>query len=128
MDIRPNLLLHDHELGPFHVDRKAVSGLLENNGHSIIFTVHDDSTSGSGARDGGEGSTMSSSEKGSEHGVEPLVNIRGGPLSYEYTFQAVHLHFGRTDEHGSEHTIDGLAFPAEVWPQFELEHVSRTGL
>lgn len=42
------------------------------------------------------------------------INITGGPLSYKYQFQELQLHFGMQDKFGSEHTINGYAFPAEV--------------
>lgn len=43
-----------------------------------------------------------------------LLNIWAGPLSYVYTLDSLHLHFGRTDNIGSEHQIAGFQFPAEV--------------
>ena len=43
-----------------------------------------------------------------------LLNLWGGPLSYIYTLDSLHLHFGRTDNIGSEHQIAGFQFPAEV--------------
>jgi len=42
------------------------------------------------------------------------VNVTGGPLSYTYTLDSIHLHFGTNDSKGSEHTIEGIAFPGEV--------------
>jgi len=42
------------------------------------------------------------------------VNISAGPLSYQYRVSELILHFGVTDSTGSEHTINGLSFPAEV--------------
>ena len=44
----------------------------------------------------------------------PPVNITGGPLVYSYQVEEVHIHFGSTTNVGSEHKIDGYAFPAEV--------------
>jgi hypothetical protein len=46
----------------------------------------------------------------------PQSTLSGGPLSYSYTIHSLHLHFGRTDEAGSEHFISGNQFPAEVSP------------
>lgn len=43
-----------------------------------------------------------------------LVNLTGGPLSYRYRFQEIHLHFGLHDQFGSEHSVQGHFFPAEV--------------
>ena len=42
------------------------------------------------------------------------VNVTGGPLSYTYALDSIHLHFGTIDTKGSEHTIEGIAFPGEV--------------
>lgn len=42
------------------------------------------------------------------------VMMSGGPLSYNYNFDSIYLHFGRTDAHGSEHIVAGVSFPAEV--------------
>lgn len=42
------------------------------------------------------------------------VNISHGPLSYKYQFVELHLHYGQVDGVGSEHSIDGVKFPAEV--------------
>ncbi|KAL4234141.1 Carbonic anhydrase [Mactra antiquata] len=48
------------------------------------------------------------------------VNIKnksvlgGGPLSDEYRLEQFHLHWGNSDNHGSEHTIDGQTYAAEL--------------
>ena len=42
------------------------------------------------------------------------VNLTGGPLVYAYRFEELFLHFGSSDEQGSEHRINGHAFPGEV--------------
>ena len=42
------------------------------------------------------------------------VNMSGGPLLYQYRISDVILHFGSEDSTGSEHSIDGKFFPAEV--------------
>lgn len=51
---------------------------------------------------------------------ETVVNITEGPLSYRYRFEEIHLHYGRTDDKGSEHTLAGYSFPAEVSLQFRF--------
>ena len=38
----------------------------------------------------------------------------GGPLMNEFELWQFHAHWGNTDDHGSEHTLDGRSFPAEV--------------
>jgi len=47
------------------------------------------------------------------------VNITGGPLSYQYRITEILLHFGSISSMGSEHTIAGVSFPAEVSQSFE---------
>lgn len=42
------------------------------------------------------------------------LSVWSGPLSYSYTLHSLHLHFGRSDDLGSEHFISGFQFPAEV--------------
>ena len=42
------------------------------------------------------------------------VNVTGGPLSYQYRITEILLHFGSISSLGSEHTIAGVSFPAEV--------------
>lgn len=65
-----------------------VNGNILNTGHSVIFTVEND--------------------------TRYHINITGGPLSYKYQFQEIHMHYGLHDQFGSEHSINGYAFPAEV--------------
>jgi hypothetical protein len=42
-------------------------------------------------------------------------DLRGGPLEDEYELLQFHAHWGADNEHGSEHTVDGRAFAAEVF-------------
>jgi hypothetical protein len=46
------------------------------------------------------------------------VNITGGPLTYSYQVEEIHIHYGTREGIGSEHTINGYAFPAEVLTLF----------
>jgi len=59
-------------------------GTTENNGHTLKFTPKQD------------------------------VNIKISGLKDIYKFAQFHLHWGYTSEVGSEHTIDGKAFPMEL--------------
>ncbi|GLV35134.1 Carbonic anhydrase-related protein B [Carabus blaptoides fortunei] len=72
------------------VDQSAqrVSGSITNTGHSVIFTVEND--------------------------TRHHINVTGGPLSYKYQFHEIHIHYGLHDQFGSEHSINGYAFPAEI--------------
>jgi hypothetical protein len=80
-----------------------VNGILENNGHSVVFHLNNNQQ---------ESETSSLINSGSS--AQSTINISGGPLSYSYNFHSLHLHFGRTDSYGSEHSIAGLSFPGEV--------------
>lgn len=42
------------------------------------------------------------------------VNITGGPLAYHYQFEEIYIHYGMTNDQGSEHQVNNYAFPAEV--------------
>lgn len=54
-----------------------------------------------------------------------FVNITGGPLSYQYRASEILFHFGSVDKHGSEHSINGITFPAEVRTYGALDRGSR---
>lgn len=43
-----------------------------------------------------------------------IVTIADGPFSYQYTLSNISLHFGRENDRGSEHSIDGIRFPGEI--------------
>lgn len=88
INLEPSTLLFDPNLQPLHLDKHRVGGVLANSGHSVVFVVDND--------------------------TRHAVNISGGPLSYRYQFHEIHLHFGLDDKSGSEHTVDGHAFPAEL--------------
>jgi hypothetical protein len=66
-----------------------VSGSISNTGHSVMFTLY--------------------------NSTRHHNNVTGGPLSYKYQFQEIHVHYGQNDDWGSEHSINGYAFPAEVY-------------
>ncbi|XP_012912395.1 carbonic anhydrase 5A, mitochondrial isoform X1 [Mustela putorius furo] len=42
------------------------------------------------------------------------AGICGGPLENHYRLKQFHFHWGATDERGSEHTVDGRVYPAEL--------------
>ncbi|XP_012265017.2 carbonic anhydrase-related protein 10 [Athalia rosae] len=88
VNLEPKGLLFDPNLRNLHLDKHRVDGILANTGHSVVFAVDND--------------------------TRHPVNISGGPLSYRYQFHEIHLHYGLEDRTGSEHTVDGYAFPAEI--------------
>ncbi|RWS07471.1 carbonic anhydrase-related protein 10-like protein, partial [Dinothrombium tinctorium] len=86
-----------------------VNGVLENNGHSIVFHVKEESETKVDENE------VNSPNNDVPPSKTPLsINISGGPLSYSYTFHSIYMHFGRTDSAGSEHHIAKSPFPAEL--------------
>uniref|UniRef100_A0A8C4NJ73 Carbonic anhydrase 10 n=3 Tax=Eptatretus burgeri TaxID=7764 RepID=A0A8C4NJ73_EPTBU len=45
---------------------------------------------------------------------EHLVNVSGGPMAYSHRLEEMRLHFGSNDVRGSEHLLNGQAFPGEL--------------
>ncbi|GIY68577.1 hypothetical protein CEXT_559131 [Caerostris extrusa] len=71
---------------PLYLFEEAkVNGIITNTGHGVIFRT-----------------------TGTHH--EEILNITGGPLSYNYRFSEIHIHFARTDDKGAEHLISGYQF------------------
>lgn len=104
-----------------YVFYNRVNGILENNGHSVVFHVNSNQEESESLNSISSGHNPSSS-----HSSSSTINISGGPLSYSYSFHSLHLHFGRTDATGSEHTIAGLAFPGEVSNCEAISCIERT--
>uniref|UniRef100_A0A8C5QML1 Carbonic anhydrase n=1 Tax=Leptobrachium leishanense TaxID=445787 RepID=A0A8C5QML1_9ANUR len=46
--------------------------------------------------------------------LEDKSVISGGPLSDKYRLRQFHFHWGESDDHGSEHKVDGSSFAAEL--------------
>lgn len=90
IDVTPQSLLFDPSLTGLTVAGHQISGRLVNTGRDIRFVVENETTV-----------------------------VSGGPLSYEYRLHELVLHYGRSDDaSGSEHTISGQRFAAEL--QFYL--------
>ena len=83
------------------VDTSSMESSAVARNYSLVSRGGTRSTGGTGSKDG--------SGRGG-----PSANISGGPLSYTYTLTHARLHFGETDQQGSEHLLDNHAFPAEV--------------
>ncbi|XP_066908130.1 carbonic anhydrase-related protein 10 [Halyomorpha halys] len=88
VNLEPAKLLFDPNLRVLHMDRQRVDGILSNTGHSVLFRV--------------------------DNNTRNHVNFTGGPLSYRYQLDHIDIHFGLHDSIGSEHTINGQSFPAEL--------------
>lgn len=43
------------------------------------------------------------------------LHVSGGGLDSDYQVAQFHFHWGSNDTNGSEHTIDGMAYPMEVF-------------
>lgn len=50
-----------------------------------------------------------------------IVELVGGPLEHRFILKQIHCHWGETDDEGSEHTLDGQAYPGEVGASFTKE-------
>ncbi|XP_052815147.1 carbonic anhydrase-like isoform X2 [Mya arenaria] len=46
--------------------------------------------------------------------IKKNSELTGGPLKDTYRLEQFHLHWGSNDDHGSEHTIDGQTYAAEL--------------
>ncbi|KAK3600038.1 hypothetical protein CHS0354_012720 [Potamilus streckersoni] len=90
IDIDPRLLLFDPNLKHIDIDGDVVSGTLVNNGYDLTLEIND-----------------------TDAETTP-VNLTLGPLSYNYRLKQIKLHFGSENYIGSEHTIQGKAFPGEI--------------
>jgi len=44
----------------------------------------------------------------------PEMTVSGGGLSGTYKLAQFHFHWGKTDNKGSEHLVDGKSYPLEV--------------
>ncbi|XP_060075009.1 carbonic anhydrase-related protein 10-like [Ylistrum balloti] len=88
VNIVPEDLLFDPGLKHIQISGNKVSSTMNNLGNALVLYVN------------------------SSHGDEILFSI--GPLSYTYRLHQIRVHFGRDDSRGSEHTIDGKTFAAEI--------------
>ncbi|CAC5400874.1 unnamed protein product [Mytilus coruscus] len=84
IDINTSHLLYDPNLDPFYIIPRKVSGNITNTGRGITVDVEDG----------------------------PIVF--SGPLKYRHKITQLKVHFGHNHSKGSEHSIDGRRFPAEI--------------
>ena len=103
-------------MAPVRINGDTVTGQLINTGRGISFTVAE--TVGVDV-DGVHHHHTQTSHQHQNHNnknnnnIKP-VTITDGPFSYTYTLANISLHFGRENNRGSEHTIDGMQFPGEL--------------
>ncbi|GIY88685.1 carbonic anhydrase-related protein 11 [Caerostris darwini] len=98
IDFDPLKLLYDPGMGVLNVSKEKANGTLINSGHSVQLVLDPHS---------------------------PPVIIKGGPLSYNYRVHEILMHFGKSDDRGSEHRINGNMYPAEVSALLEICNVIR---
>ncbi|UXI22454.1 glutamate receptor ionotropic kainate 3-like [Sarcoptes scabiei] len=92
IDIDTSVILYDPHLSEIKIDGDNLKGELVNTGRGISLLI----------------------EKSFSNPSDKSVIFSGGPLSYQYTLSNITLHFGRENDRGSEHTIDGKRFPGEL--------------
>jgi hypothetical protein len=144
IDIRPELLLYDPLLPALELHNRKASGHLINTGRGLLFRLQSDiandvsgsasvSSAGSSGSSGSGGSSSgalsgnsldslrfpmsestSTSLSGSVGSSAHDVQFQGGPLTYAYTLSRMHLHYGRDERRGSEHSIAGQQLPGEL--------------
>ncbi|KAM6900345.1 carbonic anhydrase 1-like [Xenentodon cancila] len=88
IDIVPTKASHDQKLKPLTLkyDPSTCIDIL-NNGHSFQVSFADDSDSST---------------------------LKDGPISGTYRLKQFHFHWGASDDKGSEHTVAGTKYPAEL--------------
>lgn len=87
INLGPEHIIYDPNLRDLSLKGNQLAGRLVNTGRSISFLV--------------------------DEKAKP-VQLSGGPFSYQYTVSNVTLHFGRENNRGSEHTLDGVQFAGEL--------------
>ncbi|XP_064444219.1 carbonic anhydrase 13 isoform X3 [Mirounga angustirostris] len=88
IEIKTKEVKYDSSLRPLSIKYDANSAkIISNSGHS--FSVDFDDT-------------------------EDKSVLLGGPLFGSYRLRQFHLHWGSSDDHGSEHVVDGVRYAAEI--------------
>ncbi|XDV47794.1 hypothetical protein PO909_017350, partial [Leuciscus waleckii] len=88
IDIQTKGASYDDKLKPLNLKYDPSTSLdILNNGHSFQVTFADDNDSSI---------------------------LTEGPISGKYRLKQFHFHWGASDDKGSEHTVDGKCFPAEL--------------
>lgn len=88
IDLELGKVQYDATLKPIEVSYPIFNGAtLSNTGHSVLFSPPE-------------------AENNSE--------LKGGPLAHKYKLAQFHLHWGNTDDAGSEHRVDGKMYAAEL--------------
>ncbi|RWS17749.1 carbonic anhydrase-related protein 10-like protein [Dinothrombium tinctorium] len=86
INIIPEKLVFDPSLSRLKLSSDYVNGSVRNTGRGILLKISKDSK----------------------------VVISDGPLSYDYRFEHILLHYGHENSRGSEHRINGFTFAGEL--------------
>ncbi|XP_053414998.1 carbonic anhydrase 13 isoform X2 [Nycticebus coucang] len=88
IEIKTKEVKYDSSLRPLSIKYDPSSAkIISNSGHSFVVDFDD---------------------------TEDKSVLCGGPLAGSYRLRQFHLHWGSTDDHGSEHVVDGVRYPAEL--------------
>ncbi|XP_036354784.1 carbonic anhydrase-related protein 10-like isoform X1 [Octopus sinensis] len=88
VDIDPRSLVYDPNLRPFKMEKKRIDAMLMNTGRDVTMAIREDPSN--------------------------YITILTGPFSYRFRIYQLKIHFGTVDNAGSEHTIGGQSFAAEI--------------
>ncbi|RTG84717.1 uncharacterized protein DC041_0003989 [Schistosoma bovis] len=88
INIMTKNLVYDHSLSAMEIEglEKQLELIVENCGYDIRISL-----------------------------TNEFVQLNGGPSSYAYRISFMQIKFGSASTQGSEHTIDGKAFPGEIY-------------
>ncbi|XP_067290884.1 carbonic anhydrase 2 [Pseudorasbora parva] len=88
IDIQTSGASYDEKLKPLTLQYQPSTSLdIVNSGHSFQVNFADDNDSST---------------------------LTGGPISGKYRLKQFHFHWGASDDKGSEHTVNGKCYPAEL--------------
>ncbi|MEE6463639.1 hypothetical protein FKM82_005991 [Ascaphus truei] len=88
IDIKGNEVKYDSSLKPLSISYDpSTAKTIINNGHAFNVEFDD---------------------------AEDKSVLRGGELTGTYRLKQFHFHWGSSDDHGSEHTVDGVNYAAEL--------------
>lgn len=88
IDIKTSTTTYDEKLTPLKLKYDPSTSLdIQNNGHSFQVSFVDDQNSST---------------------------LTGGPVTGTFRLKQFHFHWGSADDKGSEHTVNGKCYPAEL--------------
>ncbi|XP_030914361.1 carbonic anhydrase 13 [Geospiza fortis] len=113
IDIKTEETKYDPSLRPLNPSYDPASAkIILNNGHSTSVEF-DDTVNKSGSFQPNRSNLLSEFSCSDAEPTTAFV-LTGGPLSGTYRLRQIHFHWGSNDEAGSEHTVDGMKYAAEL--------------